>query len=228
MDTYGWLVRCCLQSYEMTEPLSDHLQKQSKQLAADYFPHNSSFFDQTKHCCVQYSKQRGLTSEAERCILHCSLWCALHLYAGQSWCIWPVDNMILWAIHRSTLHIWAECYFNHSQICVVHWLIRHFSEHVSRWLTSPFFPSVFCLQINLLIDYSNSKDWHGLQENISHLYQQDDYMSTQADTVRDSECKQWDTGRWWLDEIFWYYVVHRRGVTKPIERGGGSLLHHIP
>lgn len=173
-------------------------------------------------------KQRGLTSEAERCILHCSLWCALHLYAGQSWCIWPVDNMILWAIHRSTLHIWAECYFNHSQICVVHWLIRHFSEHVSRWLTSPFFPSVFCLQINLLIDYSNSKDWHGLQENISHLYQQDDYMSTQADTVRDSECKQWDTGRWWLDEIFWYYVVHRRGVTKPIERGGGSLLHHIP
>ena len=66
----------------------------------------------------------------------------------------------------------------------------------------PFFPSVFCLQINLLIDYSNSKDWHGLQENISHLYQQDDCISTQADTVRDSECKQWDTGRWWLDEIF--------------------------
>eukprot|EP00434_Breviolum_minutum_P033180 symbB.v1.2.029359.t1/scaffold3205.1/size61222/1 len=26
------------------------------------------------------------------------------------------------------------------------------------------------LTINLLIDYSNSKDWHGLQENISYLY----------------------------------------------------------
>ena len=28
---------------------------------------------------------------------------------------------------------------------------------------------VLSLQINLLIDYSNSKDWHGLQTNISHL-----------------------------------------------------------